>query len=272
MIRWGMFIETIPNRTSPPAILLRESYRDEAGKPCKRTLANLSKLPAAVIEGIRGLLKGGMVVRPGEDGLQIKRSLPHGHVTAALGVIRKIALDRLILSTATDDASRRYCDLVVGMIVDRLIKPRSKAGFVRAVNANSALTSLGDVLGLGTVSDREAYEALDWLAEERARKRKVLLDATEKELTRIKARVRPTPPVVTGTGKSPHLYAAADIGVAVGAVLDGPNERTVPICAISGHNKNVNLSGNHGKHPLVGFRTTALSGMVCRTVSRGLFV
>ena len=89
---------------------------------------------------------------------------------------------------------------------------------------------------------------------------------------RIKARVRPTPPGVTGKGKGPHLYAAADIGVAVGAVLDGPNERTVPICAISGHNKNVNLSGNHGKHPLVGFRTTALSGMVCRTVSRGLFV
>ena len=58
------------------------------------------------------------------------------------------------------------------------------------------------------------------LGEERARKRKVLLDATEKELTRIKARVRPTPPVVTGTGKSPHLYAAANIGVAVGAVLD----------------------------------------------------
>jgi hypothetical protein len=84
-----MFIETIPNRTSPPAILLRESYRDEAGKPCKRTLANLSKLPAAVIEGIRGLLKGGMVVGPGEDGLQIKRSLPHGHVAAALGVIRR---------------------------------------------------------------------------------------------------------------------------------------------------------------------------------------
>ena len=164
----GMFIETIPNRTSPPAILLRESYRDEAGKPCKRTLANLSKLPAAVIEGIRGLLKGGMVVGPGEDCLQIKRSLPHGHVAAALGVIRKIALDRLILSTSTDDASRR-CDLAVGMIVDRLIKPRSKAGFVRAINANSALTSLGDVLGLGAVSDREAYEALDWLAERQSR-------------------------------------------------------------------------------------------------------
>ena len=164
-----MFIETVPNRGSPPAVLLRESYRDEAGKAQKRTLANLSKLPASLIAGLKGLLKGGVVIGAGEDGLSIERSLPHGHVAAALGTLRKIALDRLILSTATDAASLRHRDLVVGLIVDRLVTPRSKLGFVRAINAETALTSLGDVLGLGKVAEREVYDALDWLGERRTR-------------------------------------------------------------------------------------------------------
>ena len=111
-----MFIETVPNRTSPPAILLRESYRDEAGKAQKRTLANLSKLPASLIAGLKGLLKGGVAMpttagSASEEGLRIERSLPHGHVAAGLGMLRKIHLDRLLLSTAKDKASRRFCDL-----------------------------------------------------------------------------------------------------------------------------------------------------------------
>jgi transposase len=162
-----MFIETVPNRDSPPAVLLRESYRDEHGHAQKRTLANLSKLPADVIDGLKALLKGGTVVGTGD--LEIERALPHGHVAAALAMIRKIALDRLILSTAKDAASRRYCDLVVAMIVDRLIAPRSKLGFVRAVDQESAISSLGAVLGLGKVKEREAYEALDWLLERQTR-------------------------------------------------------------------------------------------------------
>jgi hypothetical protein len=164
-----MFIETVPNRGSPPAVLLRESYRDEAGKAQKRTLANLSRLPAPLIAGLKGLLKGGVVIGTGDDGLSIERSLPHGHVAAALGTLRKIALDRLILSTATDAASLRHRDLVVGLIVDRLVTPRSKLGFVRAINAETAATSLGDVLGLGKVAEREVYGALDWLGERQAR-------------------------------------------------------------------------------------------------------
>ena len=100
-----MFIETVPNRTSPPAILLRESYRDEAGKAQKRTLANLSKLPASLIAGLKGLLKGGVAIptAPGaasEEGLRIERSLPHGHVAAGLGMLRKI-------SSSTDCCSAR---------------------------------------------------------------------------------------------------------------------------------------------------------------------
>jgi transposase len=164
-----MFIETVPNRQSPPAVLLRESYRDERGKAQKRTLANLSKLPAAVVDGLRALLKGGQVIGTGEDGLRVERSLPHGHVAAGLGMVRKIALDRLLLSTAKDVQARRHCDLVVGMIVDRLVAPRSKLGFTRAVNAETACSSLGAVLGLGTVAEREVYGALDWLVGEQHR-------------------------------------------------------------------------------------------------------
>lgn len=162
-----MFIETVPNRGSPPAVLLRESYRDENGRSQKRTLANLSKLPPPMVEMLRALLKGGTVI--GTADLEIERALPHGHVAAVLGTIRKIALDRLILSTAKDEVSRRHCDVVVAMMVDRLIAPRSKLGFVRAVDEETATSSLGEVLGLGKVKDREAYEALDWLLGQQVR-------------------------------------------------------------------------------------------------------
>jgi hypothetical protein len=164
-----MFIETVANRSSPPAILLRESSRDEQGRAQKRTLANLSKLPGDVIDGLKALLKGGTVIGTGPGEMRIERSLPHGHVAAALGTLRRIALDRLILSTARDAASRRHCDLVVAMIVDRLITPRSKLGFVRAVDEATATTSLGAVLRLGAVKEREAYEALDWLLTQQKR-------------------------------------------------------------------------------------------------------
>src|ERR1700726_1464171 len=164
-----MFIETVPNRDSAPAVLLRESYRDEQGRSQKRTLANLSKLPRDVIDALKAVLKGGTVVGTGPQELEVERSLPHGHVAAALGMIRKIGLDRLILSAAKDPASRRCCNLVVAMMVDRLIAPRSKLGFVRAVDEETAISSLGAVLHLGRVKEREAYEALDWLLERQAR-------------------------------------------------------------------------------------------------------
>ena len=150
-------------------MLLRESYRDEQGRSQKRTLANLSKLPRDMIDTLKAVLKGGTVVGTGPQELEVERSLPHGHVAAALGMIRKIGLDRLILSAAKDPASRRCCDLVVAMMVDRLIAPRSKLGFVRAVDEETAISSSGAVLHLGRVKEREAYEALDWLLERQAR-------------------------------------------------------------------------------------------------------
>ena len=92
-----MFIDTIPNRKSPPAILLRESYR-EGGRVKKRTLANLSQLPQRLIDGIRGLIAGGSVATPEagkqeDHGFKIVRALAHGHVAAVRGMMRKLGLD-----------------------------------------------------------------------------------------------------------------------------------------------------------------------------------
>src|ERR1700761_4829400 len=88
-----MYVESVPNRNSPPAILLRETYRHD-GKVKKRTLLNLSDWPRERVEGLRALLKGGVVMPPDTEPLQVIRTLPHGHVAAVLGVIGKIGLDR----------------------------------------------------------------------------------------------------------------------------------------------------------------------------------
>src|SRR5271167_3612833 len=79
-----MYIESVPNRNSPPAVLLRETYRQN-GEICKRTLCNLSHWPAAHVEGLRGVLKGGTVIPAEREAFSVTRSLPHGHVAAALG-------------------------------------------------------------------------------------------------------------------------------------------------------------------------------------------
>jgi len=152
-----MYIEAVPNRNSPPAILLRESYR-EAGKVRKRTLCNLSDWPAATIEGLRGVLKGGTVISAERDAFTITRSLPHGHVAAALGTARRIGLDR---SLGPD--GNRCRDLVLAMIVSRILDPTSKLAAARALSPETAASSLGEVLGLGGVDEDELYTALDWL-------------------------------------------------------------------------------------------------------------
>src|ERR1700752_1307450 len=115
-----MYIQVIPNRNSPPAILLRESFR-EGGKVKKRTLLNLSDWPPPLIAGLRALLKGGSVLAPGETPFEIQRSWPHGAVAAALGLLRALPLDHLL--GAGDE---RLGNLVRAMIVARLIDPASK--------------------------------------------------------------------------------------------------------------------------------------------------
>jgi Transposase DDE domain len=157
-----MYIESVPNRNSPPAILLRESYRD-GGKVCKRTLCNLSDWQPAHIEGLRAVLKGGTVISPDRDAFTVTRSLPHGHVAAILGTICKIGLDRLL-----GPEGNRCRDLILALIAARIIDPGSKLAAARALSPATATTSLGEVLGLGAVDDRELYTALDWLAERQA--------------------------------------------------------------------------------------------------------
>jgi hypothetical protein len=154
-----MYIEAVPNRNSPPAILLRESYR-EGGKVRKRTLCNLSDWPAALIEGLRGVLKGGTVIPAEQDAFTITRSLPHGHVAAALGIARSIGLDR-ILGPAND----RQRELILALLVGRIIEPTSKLAAARSLSPATAASSLGELLGLGDVDEDELYAALDWLLE-----------------------------------------------------------------------------------------------------------
>src|ERR1700751_847141 len=153
-----MYIEAVPNRDSPPAILLRESYR-EAGKVKKRTLLNLSGWPHERIAGFKALLKGGTVIPKDQDAITIIRSLPHGHVDAALGTARKIGLDRLL-----GPDGKRCRDLILALVVSRILDPGSKLAAARALSPDTATSSLGEQLGLGLVDENELYSALDWLA------------------------------------------------------------------------------------------------------------
>jgi transposase len=152
-----MYIETVPNRNSPPAVLLRESYRD-GGKIKKRTLLNLSAWPAEQVEGLRIVLKGGTAVPPGQDPFTVTRSLPHGHAAAILGTIRNTGLDRVL-----GPEGNRPRDLILAMIVNRIVAPASKLATARMLDEPTACTSTGRVLGLGPVAAPELYEALDWL-------------------------------------------------------------------------------------------------------------
>jgi hypothetical protein len=150
-----MYIESIPNRNSPPAVMLRETYRQD-GKFRKRTLCNLSSWSIAHVEGLRGVLRGGTVIPAERDAFTVTRSLPHGHVAAALGTARKIGLDRSI-----GPDGNRCRDLVLALLAGRILDPVSKLAAARALSPASS--SLGEALGLGEVDDDELYAALDWL-------------------------------------------------------------------------------------------------------------
>lgn len=147
-----MYIESIPNRNSPPAILLRETWR-EGQKIHKRTLANLSHWPAEKIQALRRLLRDEPLV-VAKGAFCIERSFPHGHVEAILGTIRKLGLEGLL--------SSRHCrerDLVIAMIAERLIHPCSKLATTRLWHT----TTLAEELGLGDADEDDLYGALDWL-------------------------------------------------------------------------------------------------------------
>jgi hypothetical protein len=151
-----MYVAVVPNRSSRPAILLRESYRDGASVK-NRTLANLSDWPMDRIETLRAALRGDKLVPVGE-GMEIVRALPHGHVAAALGMARRIGLDEIL-----PGGPERQRKLALALIVERLIDPAAKLATARALDETTALNSLGLTLGLGKVNVKEVYAALDWL-------------------------------------------------------------------------------------------------------------
>jgi hypothetical protein len=150
-----MYIDIVPNRRSPPAILLRESVR-EGAKVRKRTIANLSALPIEQAEMIRRVLKGEKL-GPVESALEVVRSAHHGHVEAVRTAMRGLGFEKLI-----DAAASRERDLVVAMVAGRIIAPdASKLGMTRAF----ANTTLLDELGLSNTHEDELYAAMDWLDE-----------------------------------------------------------------------------------------------------------
>ena len=147
-----MYIETVPNRNSRPALLLREGWR--AGKKTvKRTLANLSGWPEAQIESLRRVLRGETLVSP-QDLLTTGPTSPHGHVEAILAMIRQLALAAVISSKRC-----RERDLVVAMIIQRLIDPCSKLATTRAWHT----PTLAEELDVAEATEDELYAAMDWL-------------------------------------------------------------------------------------------------------------
>jgi len=160
-----MYVTTVPNRKSPPAILLRESYRQD-GKVKSRTLANLTHLPSQQIEALRSALAGTATApsTPLPDAFRISRSLPHGHIAAVLGCLRNLHLDSLL-----DPAPSRQRDLVIAMIVARIIEPASKLATARGFHCDTLHHSLGELLLLASADETELYQAMDWLLPQQSR-------------------------------------------------------------------------------------------------------
>lgn len=149
-----MYIDIIPNRSSPPAVLLREASRD-GKKTRKRTLANLSDWPQEKLESLRRVLRNERLVSP-EDLFVIHKTLPHGHAQAVLEMIRRLELAHLISPQPC-----RERDLVVAMIAQRLLNPCSKLATTRQWHT----TTLAEELGVGAATENDLYEAMDWLGE-----------------------------------------------------------------------------------------------------------
>jgi transposase len=153
-----MYVATIPNRNSPPAILLRESFRHD-GKVKNRTLANLSDWPAQKIEALRIVLKGGGTPGlPLEEAFDIVRSRPHGHVAAVLGTLRRCGLSSLLRTP-----QRREQNLWEALIVGRILEPRSKLATARLLREETLASSLGEVLDVADTDEDELYQAMDRL-------------------------------------------------------------------------------------------------------------
>jgi hypothetical protein len=154
-----MHIDIVPNRGSRPAILLRESYRDEHGRVKKRTHANLTDaLSLEQAYKFRAILQGAELASgPLEDAFEILQSTPHGHVAAVLGSMELLGMPAL-LARGDSIQRRRALALIAGRILD----PRSKLALSRHLNGSAS--TLSQELGLGTeVSEKDLYDAMRWL-------------------------------------------------------------------------------------------------------------
>ena len=158
-----MYVDIVPNRKSPPAILLREGWR-EGGKVEKRTIANISDWPMAKVNTLRRLLRNEPLMGP-DDVFSIEESLPHGHVAAILGTMRKIGLEKTIAAKRC-----RERDLVVAMIAQRLISPGSKLDNTRAWHD----TTLARNMDVVDADEDDLYAAMDWLLKRQNRIEKKL--------------------------------------------------------------------------------------------------
>ncbi len=147
-----MHIDIVPNRHSPPTVLLRESYR-EGTKVRKRTLANLSALSAAQVDAIRRTLRGETLV-PLADLFEIVHSQHHGHVQAIRTAMQQLGFESLIASRPSRDR-----DLIVAMVMARIIEPTSKLATTRWWHT----TTLPDICGVADADEDDLYAALDWL-------------------------------------------------------------------------------------------------------------
>src|SRR5882757_3063405 len=163
-----MYVTSVPNRDSPPAVLLRESYREQ-GKVKTRTLANLSHWPEHKVQTLKRALKGLPPALDLGEAFEITRSLPHGHVAAVLGSAQRLGMEELIDATPS-----RTRDLVVAMLIAQVIDPGSKLAFARGLRTQTATSSLGQLLGVTGCDEDDLYAAMDWAL---ARK-----DAIEKAL------------------------------------------------------------------------------------------
>ncbi len=155
-----MYVAVVPNRNSPPAILLRESFRLH-GVVKNRTLTNLTHWPAEKVEALRQVLKGNL--SPAErlqDAFHITRSWPHGHVAAVLGW-----LERLGLAEVLDRQPSPLRDRALALIAHRLLEPASKLATARALDPQTSHSSLGEALALGEIDENDLYRAMDWLVE-----------------------------------------------------------------------------------------------------------
>lgn len=152
-----MYIETVPNHGSRPTVLLREGWRED-GKIKKHTIANLTDWPEHKVQALAAVLKGESVVGNINQAFDIVRSYPHGHVAAVIGTLRRLKLDRILAS-----ASSRERDLCIALIAARLISPGSKLATTRGFAAETAESTLGELMGVDNADENECYAAMDWL-------------------------------------------------------------------------------------------------------------